>query len=224
MRSRAGVLLGVAAMVLVIVVAARGGSAIEGGPGVRYAPATATATAGPEVAEAPPDDGVLGLVAGVGTGVLVLLLLAGVLLTLAAALVALAGIRVRGRGPSRPEHAAADTAEESARAAAGVLAATVERARLDLSRRAGTDPGDAVIAAWVALERAAHDLGTPRAPHRTPTEFTEDVLGAHHVDAGALDDLKALYHRARFATAAPLDPADAERAGGALRRIEASLR
>lgn len=62
----------------------------------------------------------------------------------------------------------------------------VEKALREFTAHPERPPRDAVIAAWLALEAAE-----PRAPHQTPTEFTEN-LG---VDARTLRDL---YQRARF--------------------------
>jgi hypothetical protein len=60
------------------------------------------------------------------------------------------------------------------------------------------DPTDAVLAAWVALERAAERSGVARRPADTPTEFTARVLGGTPADAAAVGALLGLYHRARF--------------------------
>jgi hypothetical protein len=61
------------------------------------------------------------------------------------------------------------------------------------------DPTDAVLAAWVALERAAERSGVARRPADTPTEFTAHVLTGTPADAAAVRALLGLYHRARFA-------------------------
>jgi len=61
-----------------------------------------------------------------------------------------------------------------------------------------TDPTDAVLAAWVALEDAAARSGVPRRPADTPTELTSRVLAATEADEGAVTTLLGLYHRARF--------------------------
>ena len=61
-----------------------------------------------------------------------------------------------------------------------------------------TDPTDAVLAAWVALEQAAERSGHPRRPSDTPTEFTVDVLTATPADRSAVTTLLGLYLRARF--------------------------
>jgi hypothetical protein len=66
---------------------------------------------------------------------------------------------------------------------------------------------DAVVAAWVALEDAAAEHGTTRAPAQTATEFTALLLtaqlsttpgrGGRAVSAD-VDTLRRLYQRARF--------------------------
>ena len=97
----------------------------------------------------------------------------------------------------------------------------VERAHDDL-RAPDADPHDAVVAAWVALERAAERAGTRRDPAQTPTEFTSTVLASTRVDADAVATLRGLYHRARFGET-PLGVHDLEAARAALARIGADL-
>ncbi|QJW36795.1 DUF4129 domain-containing protein [Cellulosimicrobium protaetiae] len=97
----------------------------------------------------------------------------------------------------------------------------VEKAHDDL-RAPDADPHDAVVAAWVALERAAERAGTRRDPAQTPTEFTTAVLASTRVDADAVATLRGLYHRARFGET-PLGERDLEAARGALARIGADL-
>jgi hypothetical protein len=78
------------------------------------------------------------------------------------------------------------------------------------ARRALTEavpPGDAVVAAWVALERAAERTGVPRDPAQTPTEFTVAVLDETRADPAATRALLGLYLRARFSEH-PLTPSD----------------
>lgn len=84
-------------------------------------------------------------------------------------------------------------------------------------------PGDAVIAAWLTLERAAEDSGVPRRPHQTPTEFTGDLLLRYRVDEDATGALRRVYQRARFGTAA-VTPADVRTATEALERVVRDLR
>ncbi len=84
------------------------------------------------------------------------------------------------------------------------------------------DPGDAVIAAWLELERAAASSGIDRAPAQTPTEFTAAVLDATRADPQATRTLLGLYHRARFDPHAALTAQDTGTAGRCLERIAAS--
>jgi hypothetical protein len=81
--------------------------------------------------------------------------------------------------------------------------------------------GDAVIAAWMELEAAAHESGLDRHPAQTPTEFTATVLEATGADPDATGELLALYHRARFSNA-PVAEVDVDRAGDCLARLAAS--
>lgn len=94
----------------------------------------------------------------------------------------------------------------------------VQEAR-DLLARAGGSSRDAVIQAWVTLENAADHK---RAPHETATEFTVALLEKESADEEALRDLRTLYHRARFGRAG--EPGDADRARQALDRILATIR
>jgi len=61
------------------------------------------------------------------------------------------------------------------------------------------DPGNAVIAAWIALEEAAAESGVARTPSQTPTEFTMSILELLNADPVAATTLLRLYHRVRFA-------------------------
>jgi hypothetical protein len=83
-------------------------------------------------------------------------------------------------------------------------------------------PGDAVIAAWVALERAAGRTGVDRDPAATPTEFTVAVLDATPVDPAAIRALLALYLAARF-SAHELTAGDVQRARTSLRVLADGL-
>lgn len=94
---------------------------------------------------------------------------------------------------------------------------------LDLLReQRGGDPGDAVVQAWLTLERAAADCGLARRAHQTPTEFTTAVLADLQVDGGALDRLRLLYQRARFSVH-PVTDAEVSVARDALHRLVADL-
>jgi hypothetical protein len=60
------------------------------------------------------------------------------------------------------------------------------------------DPRKAVIAAYVAMERAMARRGWPRRPHEAPTEYLARVLGVAPSRAEDLDELVRLYELARF--------------------------
>jgi hypothetical protein len=59
-------------------------------------------------------------------------------------------------------------------------------------------PANAIIACWLALERAAASAGVNRKLSETPTEFTLRVLGRAEVPAEPLARLADLYREARF--------------------------
>lgn len=59
-------------------------------------------------------------------------------------------------------------------------------------------PGDAVIAAWVALEESAARSGVVRDRSQTASELTVDVLDATQADAAATRRLLSLYLAARY--------------------------
>lgn len=63
-----------------------------------------------------------------------------------------------------------------------------------------TEPGDAIVAAWLELERAASASGVERSPAQTPTEFTTDVLARTAADDRATQTLLRLYLHARFSS------------------------
>lgn len=85
-------------------------------------------------------------------------------------------------------------------------------------------PGDAVVACWLDLERAAAATGSPRAPSQTASEFTAALL-RRHTAAGADRELRVLlglYQRARF-SAAPVTAADIDVARRCLRTIAGAI-
>ena len=95
--------------------------------------------------------------------------------------------------------------------------ARAERALADLP------PGDAVVAAWMELERTAASGGIERDPAQTPTEFTLAVLDRTDADPGAVRDLLRLYLPARFSDHT-VTPDDVRAARVALGRIGDALR
>jgi Domain of unknown function (DUF4129) len=105
----------------------------------------------------------------------------------------------------------------------GALLQAVRAAERVLAEHQGGPPGDAVIAAWLELERVAADTTHTRQAHETPTEFT-DALVAEHADIQrATAQLRALYHRARFGRPGSVGKHDAEAARRALADIRTSL-
>ena len=126
-----------------------------------------------------------------------------------AAAVLLAGVvwialRMRALSRRRPD-TAADT--EDSEDAEEELTTQQARAALDDARaRLSTvvDAHDAVIAAWLALERTIAAAGIRRRPSQTTLEFVQGELSDLHLDAEALDQLSHLYRRALF-DAQPLD-------------------
>ena len=60
------------------------------------------------------------------------------------------------------------------------------------------DAHDAVIAAWLSLERAIAAAGVRRDPSQTTLEYVVAVLGSLELDRSALDRLAHLYRRALF--------------------------
>ncbi|MGC3953317.1 MAG: DUF4129 domain-containing protein [Propionicimonas sp.] len=100
------------------------------------------------------------------------------------------------------------------------LATAVARAEAHLAGR--TEPGDAVTAAWVALEDEAALQGSSRAPSQTATEFTAQLLRHTPAPPDAVATLRGLYHKARF-TAHPVTVEDVNRARLALARIAKAL-
>lgn len=100
------------------------------------------------------------------------------------------------------------------------LATAVARARAHLAGAA--EPGDAVIAAWVALEHEAELQGAGRDPAQTATEFTTVLLQHTPAPPDAVAVLRGLYHRARF-TSHPVTTDDVRRARESLDLIAAAL-
>ncbi|WP_166436068.1 DUF4129 domain-containing protein [Cellulomonas shaoxiangyii] len=91
---------------------------------------------------------------------------------------------------------------------------TALRAGVSAAARALDDdvpPGDAVVAAWVAVEDAAASTGIVRDRAQTATEFTLDVLDGTRADPAATRALLVLYLEARFG-AHPVTAADVQRA------------
>ncbi|GAA4530086.1 DUF4129 domain-containing protein [Brachybacterium paraconglomeratum] len=127
---------------------------------------------------------------GPNTALILTLVVLGVVLLALAVWVA-----YRMRKLARPAPALAGFAEEDELTAEQAMAA-LEDARASLSTV--VDAHDAVIAAWLALERAIAEAGVRRDPSQTTLEFVVAVLGALDLDRSSLDRLSHLYRRALF--------------------------
>jgi len=84
------------------------------------------------------------------------------------------------------------------------------------------DPRKAVIAAYVAMERAMARKGWPRRPHEAPTEHLARVLGVAPARARDLDQLVDTYEFARFSEH-DVTPAMRDNAVDSVRRLRADL-
>ena len=98
-------------------------------------------------------------------------------------------------------------------AAVDIAALATDVQRADAQLAGVTEPGDAVIAAWVALEHEAALQGAERRAAQTSTEFTTDLLAATPAPPEAVVTLRGLYQRARF-TRRPVSAADVDAARG----------
>lgn len=122
---------------------------------------------------------------------------------------------------NRPAPALADLSEEIEEELSAVQArAALEEARIQLSTI--VDAHDAVIAAWLSLERAIAEAGVRRAPTQTTLEFVVAVLGSLSLDRSALDRLAHLSRRALF-DPQPLVEEDRDEALALLDRLTAQL-
>jgi hypothetical protein len=153
--------------------------------------------------------------------VVVGVLVVGALLTLL--------LRRRRERPGDGTPARVGVAARSAAGAAGgslpLLDRALAAAEAELAARPSGEPRDAVLACWLRLEEGAEAVGVRRRPSQTPTEFTTALVADLLPGAAqrrALDDLRALYHRARFGSV-PLDADAPQRAAAALATLRAGL-
>ncbi|MBB2923459.1 DUF4129 domain-containing protein [Cellulomonas cellasea] len=123
-------------------------------------------------------------------GVLVLLVALALLVRYALAALARRGAVPEGDAPTA---GAVDLVE-------GLTVPQLREGVAAAGRRLDEDvpPGDAVVAAWVALEQAAAATGIVRERSTTATELTVEVLGATRADPAATRALLDLYLAARF--------------------------
>lgn len=99
------------------------------------------------------------------------------------------------------------------------LLAAAREAMIALDLTENSD--DAIVAAWLAVERGAAQSGIERRPAQTATEFAVTVLRRTTADPRAIDRLRALYHRARF-SAHPTTAQDVAAAIDCLEQLAAS--
>ena len=141
--------------------------------------------------------------------------LGGIALALLLAVVVVLAIRViRRRRRAAPP--------ESARTAPGRALLTDRRAAHQARMLREGSPREAIIAAWLDLERLVAAAGVPRRPSETSSELVVRVLDDREVPAAALTDLAALFREARFSTHEPTE-ALRERAAGDLDAVHAAL-
>ncbi|MBW4719160.1 DUF4129 domain-containing protein [Saccharothrix obliqua] len=215
MRPRLALALLVGAAVVVIAIAANGTSPVpyrDREPPTAAVPTMTQSTSKTADLDVPPS-------AAAGSLVAVLVVLAGAALVVVIGLlltVRLPRRRRRGRGP------VAVTGDEGGPDAPDALVRGAHDALREFRARTGGPPRDAVVAAWLRLERAAADSGAARQPHETPTEFTGALLARYRVDEAAAGVLRTTYQRARFGTADVTDE-DARVAGDALEQVVRDL-
>jgi hypothetical protein len=150
-----------------------------------------------------------------------LLALPAAVLVSAIILAIVVGLQARRGRILAPGRTVAEGSVEGGTPVARLLAAA-QAAQAEFDRHEGGPPADAVIAAWVRLEETAAAAGLPRLAHQTPTEFT-DLLAGHATARDALDRLRGLYQRARFASRHEIGEPEAQAARDALAGIVRDL-
>lgn len=100
-----------------------------------------------------------------------------------------------------------------------VLVAGIRESEAELDRG---ESGEAVINAWLTLERSARAVGIGDDAARTPAELVTAVLDEHAVDPAAIERLAALYREARFSEH-PIGEQHREAARDALRTVREDL-
>lgn len=219
MKPRLALLLAVGSALVVIALAARGTSPVRYGDRPAADDVTTTATA---ESQPPLDDRVEGSTAAGSLLVFLIILVVAALVGLVWLMISL-GVFRRRRWRGAGVAVDAPQVDDGQANAPPILVQRAAEALDELRARADGPPGDAVIAAWLTLERAAEDSGAPRQGHQTATEFTGDLLRRYRVDEDATGTLRRVYQRARFGTAEVTD-ADARTAADALATIVRDLR
>jgi hypothetical protein len=220
MRGSRPALLGAAALLLIVVLAAHGESPVPFSAPTRvpgdlpetiddsFEEATPTTTPPPSTDASAPPRGEPELVVWPVLGLAILLLL------VACVLAVRVWLRLRRRvgvgDVVDPVHGRVDP-ELRLR-----VRKAVEQAR-DLLAREGGEPRNAVIEAWVLLENATEHH---REPHQTATEFAAVLANSENTDD--LREFRVLYQRARFGHHS--SATDARAAHAALDRILATIR
>ncbi|XVS65199.1 DUF4129 domain-containing protein [Actinosynnema sp. CA-299493] len=220
MKPRLALVLAVGSVLVLIALAARGTSPVR----YRDRPTAADEPAAATPGSSPPLETELDGSAAAGSLLVFLVILIVVAVIGVVWLLVSLGVfrrrrRRRGRGVAVD---APDLPDEHANPPP-ILVRGAAEALEELREHANGPPGDAVIAAWLSLERAAQDSGVPRRGHQTATEFTGDLLRRYRVDEHAAGTLRRVYQRARFGTA-EVTAADARTATEALEHIVRDLR
>ena len=143
----------------------------------------------------------------------VLLVVGGILLVVV--LLVRAWLRNRVTGALPPDDSTGPTVE-------GLAVAVTEDGPARLTALSIGTPAEGIVAAWTRLEDALRRAGLPLPDSRTSTETTVAALGRFVTDQDALTTLAALYREASWSRH-PLTEADRERAGAALRTLDAQL-
>jgi hypothetical protein len=151
-----------------------------------------------------------------------ILLLPLIMLGLALAAALIVALRMRKLQPPTPVRRGEPGLNTLGEQVSAMQRAVHAAARV-LAEHEGGPPGDAVIAAWLELERVAALTGAGKQAHQTPTEFT-DALVAEHADIQrAIYELRKLYHRARFGQKDAVGRAEADTARRALEEIAGAM-
>jgi hypothetical protein len=224
MRTRVPALVAVGALVALAGVVARGGSAVPVGEtrplfGWIRLPDFLKFKPDDSPARTTPDSQNPAWVVVVDWVILLLPLLALLVVIALAVIMTLRARRLGMPTPvrSRPPAPGVDTDRT------GALLLAAHAAQRVLDEHAGGPPGDAVIAAWLELERVGAQADHPKRPQQTPTEFTDALEADHTAIHEAIKELRGLYHRARFGQPGNVGPDEAEAARRALNDITTSL-
>jgi hypothetical protein len=223
MKTRLPALLGIAALLVLAAVVARGQSSVPVGasrplfdwlrfPTIQFTGGIASSGRGSTTGDG-------GWVAWIGWAIMLL-----PVLMLAVAIVAALIFAFRHRiGAPTPVAKSDEIGYPGTDLAAQWLPAA-RKAMAALDDHAGGPPSDAVIAAWLELEKVAEDKGSGRRAHQTPTEFTTGLTLEHRNLDEPLTTLRRLYQRARFSPHGTVQRQHAQQARQALTEILAALR